>query len=39
VAGIFAELDAPNIRRIDGTGDAVTVHGLIMENVAGLFPA
>jgi dTMP kinase len=39
VARIFDGFDAPNIRRIDGTGDAVSVHGLIMENVAALFPA
>jgi dTMP kinase len=39
VAAIFADLKAPNIRRIDGTGSAETVHALIMENVTELFPA
>jgi dTMP kinase len=39
VAAIFADLNAPNIRRIDGTGSAETVHALIMENVTELFPA
>ena len=37
VARIFAELKAPNIRRIDGTGGAEAVHALIVENVAELF--
>ena len=39
VAAIFADLKASNIRRIDGTGSAETVHALIMENVTELFPA
>ncbi|OGQ86753.1 MAG: dTMP kinase [Deltaproteobacteria bacterium RIFOXYD12_FULL_56_24] len=39
VARIFAELKGSNIRRIDGTGGARTVHALVMENVAELFPA
>ncbi len=37
VANIFADLKGANIRRIDGTGDAKTVHALVMENVAALF--
>lgn len=37
VARIFAELKGANIRRIDGTGDAASVHALIMLAVAELF--
>ncbi|MBU2538129.1 MAG: dTMP kinase [Proteobacteria bacterium] len=37
VAGIFADLKGSCIRRIDGTGNAETVHGLVMKNVAELF--
>jgi len=36
VAKIFASLNSPNIRRIDGTGAAGVVHELIMKAVAGL---
>jgi dTMP kinase len=36
VAKIFASLNSPNIRRIDGTGAAGAVHELIMKAVAGL---
>lgn len=36
VAGIFAGLTSPNIRRIDGTGEAGVVHELIMKAVAEL---
>ena len=39
VAGIFADLKGENIRRIDGTGDAATVHALVVKNVAALFGA
>lgn len=39
VAAIFAELNSPNIRRIDGTGEAGAVHALVMEKVAELFAA
>jgi dTMP kinase len=36
VAKIFAGLKGANIRHIDGTGDAVAVHALVMQNVAEL---
>ncbi|MFA7347294.1 MAG: dTMP kinase [Desulfurivibrionaceae bacterium] len=36
VARIFAGLTSPNIRRIDGTGEAGVVHELIMKAVAEL---
>jgi len=36
VAGIFASLKDDNIRRIDGSGDAESVHALIMEQVSPL---
>jgi len=37
VAGIFAGLKGSYIRRVDGTGNAEAVHGLVMKNVAELF--
>lgn len=37
VARIFADLKGGNIRHLDGTGDAATVHALIMKNITELF--
>jgi dTMP kinase len=33
VAEIFATLEGDNIRRVDCTGDAATVHGLVLDQV------
>ncbi|HIJ78232.1 MAG: dTMP kinase [Desulfobulbaceae bacterium] len=37
VAAIFADLEGDYIRRVDCTGDAATVHRLVLDQVAELF--